>query len=385
MKIDEVHFNHDTSSATSDAFNIRQNASGSAIVAPEWKDGNPSQPVAYARFELGPAVTIKARITGASPNASIKIRAIDPWVPPADPGGCLGWLVVLIAKLVRSLFGNVLGEVEEKTVTFDAAGDSGVQSFNLIKHKLAVSHVGKRQTTWTWQAYTGGSWTDIGTTEHTVYIVLEIPKTPWQQSGVAGNNIQLPWVDALEKACYWGFGADTLDKAAAAITLGINRVPNVSYTPATMFGSTNYNLTGYLNALDSSSDFIMNCRDCANAVTTFANLLGTNLYEGRFDNLDTRKFLTLSGDPSVPADWVEWMWGWHEIAWTTDTMDENGLVYDGCLQLDIDNNYADSVHVAHLPVKMVFGTTTDGSGYRYRLIENGTGSPHPPTKQRPVV
>ena len=385
MKIDEVHLNHDTGSATSDAFNIRQNASGAPITAPEWKDGQPPKPAAYARFELGPTVTIKARITGGPPGASREIRAVDPWVPPANPGGCLGWLVVLIAKLVRALFGNVLGEVTAKTVAFDSSGDSGAQTFTLLNHKLGVTPVGTRQNTWTWQVFEHGSWADIGTTEHTVFVVLEIPKTPWQQTGMGSNNIQLPWVDALEKACVWGFGANTLDEAAERITRAVNRVPNVSYTPATLFGSGPYNLTGYLNALDNSASFVMNCRDCANAVTTFCNLLGTNLYEGKFSNLNTRPFLTLSGDASNPSDWVTWNWSWHEIAWTGPTLDENGLVYDGCLQLDVDNDYSDAVHTAQLPVKMKFGTISDGANYRYRLIQSGTGTPNPPANQRQVI
>jgi len=386
MRIDEVHFNHDTNSATSDAFNIRQNASGSPITAPEWKYGQPSKPAAYARNELGPTVTIKAKITGGPPDAKRKIRAIDPWVPPSDPGGCLGWLVVLIAKLLRALFGNVLGEVAKKNVSFDSAGNSAVETFTLSNHKLSTTQVGIRKTTWTWQVFEKGAWIDIGSTEHTIFIVLEIPNTPWQQTGMGSNNTQLPWVDALEKACMWAIGANTLDEAAEKITRGVNRVPNVSYTPATMFCPGGiYNLTGYINALDNPANFIMNCRDCANAVTTFCNLLGTNFYEGKFDNMNTRPFLTLSGDANNPADWVTWGWAWHEIAWTGATLDENGLVYDGCLQLDVDNNYNDNVHIAHLPVKMKFGTVNDGSNYRYRLIQSGTGTPDPPARQRSVM
>jgi hypothetical protein len=385
MKIDEVHLNHDTGSASSDAFNIRQNASGTPITAPEWKDGQPPKPAAYARFELGPTVTIKARITGGPPDATRKIRAIDPWVAPSNPGGCLGWLVVLIAKLVRALFGNVLGEVAEKNISFDASGDSGLETFTLLNHKLGVTPVGTRKTTWTWQVFENGSWTDIGTTEHTIFVVLEIPKTPWEQTGMGSNNIQLPWVDALEKVCVWAFGANTLDEAAEKITGAVNQVPNVSYVTATLFGSGPYNLTGYLNALDSPTNFVMNCRDCANAVTTFCNLVGTDFYEGKFSSLNTRPFLTLSGDASNPSDWVTFNWNWHEIAWTGPTLDENGLIYDGCLQLDIDNDYTDAVHIAQLPVKMKFGTVNDGVNYRYRLIQSGTGTPNPPAQQRQVI
>jgi hypothetical protein len=161
VKIEEVHFNHDTASANADAFNIRQNASGSPITAPEWKDGQPSKPAAYARYELGSKVHIKARITGGPPNGHAKIRAIDPWAPPAYPGGCIGWFLVLLAKLLRGLFGNVLGEVKEKNVAFDASGDSGIEEFSLQHHKLAVTPVGIRHTTWTWQAKIEGFWVEL--------------------------------------------------------------------------------------------------------------------------------------------------------------------------------------------------------------------------------
>ena len=384
MKIDEVHFNHDQGSAAADALNIRWNQAGQPIVAPEWKDGQPPSPAAYARDALGSTVTIKARITGGPANATRKIRAVDPYLPPPDPGGCLGWLIALIAKILRAVFGNVLGEVQTTNVSFDASGDSGLVSFTLINHKLASAPVGIRTTTWMWQVKKGKWWIDIGTTEHRIFVVLDVPNEPWNQTPVAASNAQLPWVDALEKACMWALGAQDADQAAEKITKSINTRPNQEYSPVTVFGSVTYELSDYLYNLDNASSFILNCRDCANAVTTMANLLGCDLYEGKFNTMNTRPFLTLNGDPSNPADWVSWGWGWHEIAWLSSTMGPNELVYDGCLQLDVDNDYTDAVHIAQHVIKMQFGTTTDGSNYRYRLIETGTGTPDPPTRRRPV-
>jgi hypothetical protein len=385
MKISEVHFNHDTSSATADAYNIRQNTSGLPIAAPEWKDGVPPLPAAYARDALGTTVTIKARVVEGPAGATLPVRAVDPWVPPVNRGGCLGWIIVLIAKLMRALFGNVLGDVKQRMVSFDLAGDSGLQLFELENHSLALATVGIRHTTWTWQARVRKTWVDIGSTQHKIYVTLNVPTLPWQQSGISSNNIQLPWADALEKACTWALGANSLDDVGARITQAINTRPNATYTPVTMFGSVSYSLTGYMNALDSSMSFVMNCRDSANAVATFANLLGANLNVGMFTSMNTRKFLTLSGDPAIPADWVSWSWGWHEIVWVNPTMGPDELIYDGCLRVDIDNNYGDAIHVAQHPIKMKFGTTNDGTNYRYRLIETGTGNPAPPTVRRPVA
>lgn len=369
LRVEEVHFNHDVTGAVSDALTIRKNYGGSQIVAPEWRRGFPSQPAAYASAALGKAVTIRARFSGGPPNGARKIRALDAYVPPVDPGGCLGWLLVLIAKAVRALFGNVLGDVGEKNVTFDAAGTSAVETFTLVNHKLKSAGVGIRTTAWKWQYQQGNQWVTFDPTQHKIYTVLDTPAGPWSQG--AGNDTQLPWTDALEKACLWALGAQTKDEVAERITRAVNTQPLQGYTPATIFGFYTYNLSSYLNYLDGGVPFLLNCTDCANAVTSHANLLGCDLWEGRFFDMVTRKFLTLNGDPAVEADWVSWPWNYHEICWL-GSIGQLGKVYDGCLQLDMDDNYSDLVHVAQHPIKMTFGTN-DPSHYKHRLIQSGTG------------
>lgn len=371
MRVEEVHFNHDTTSATSDALNIRKNATGTAIQAPEWKRGLPAQPAAYAAAALGAQVTVKARFSNGPPKKARKIRAVDAWTPPAKPHGCFGWIVYLIALLIRSLLGNVLGETDEQSLSFDGAGNSGLVTFSLVNHKLKTSGVGVRSTEWKWQVFENGSWQDFDTTQHKVYVVLDVPSGPWEQNP-AGNNTQLPWTDALDKACVWALGAKTLDEAAERVTIAVNTQPNQSYTPITIFGSAPYHLSSYMNQLDGGAPFQLNCTDCADAVTTFSNLLGCDLFEGRFTNMHTRRFLTLNGNPSVDADWVDWGWNYHEICWLHQ-MGQNELIYDGCLQVDMDDNYADLVHVAKHPVKMRFGMS-DPNDYRYRLVESGNAT-----------
>ena len=371
MKIEEVHFNHDTSSASSDALNIRKNASGGPIVAPEWKSGQIPQPAAYASAAIGNQVAIKAKFSQGPSDGALQIRAIDAYLPPAVPSGCLGWLLSLIAQILRALFGNILGDAQETTVAFDAAGNSGLETFVLINHKLKTSGVGIHTTTWKWQVKHKKKWIDFDTTQHRTYLVLAIPNGPWEQS--PGNNTQLPWTDALDKACLWALGAKIMDDAAAKVTLAINGQPNQSYTPVTMFGfSPPYQLTSYMNQLDSGLHFSLNCTDCADAVTTFANLLGCDLWEGRFFNMVTRRFLPLNGNPAVDADWVSWTWGYHEICWL-NSMGQNQNIYDGCLQVDMDDNYGDTLHVPHNPIKMRFGMSGP-SDYRFRLIQSGAGN-----------
>src|SRR5258707_14999074 len=102
MKIEEVHFNHDTSSASSDALNIRKNASGGPIVAPEWKSGQIPKPPAYASAAIGIKVTIKANFWQAPANGARQIPGFDAYFPPAGPPGCLGCLFPLFAQFLRA-------------------------------------------------------------------------------------------------------------------------------------------------------------------------------------------------------------------------------------------------------------------------------------------
>ena len=382
MRVEEVHFNHDPSAATHDALTIRTNATGTPITAPEWRRGFTPQAAAYASAPLSSPVTIRARFSGGPVSGTVKIRALDAYVPPGNPGGCLGWLFTLIAQILRALFGNVLGDVDTKTVTFDASGNSALESFSLINHRLKTAGVGIHTTEWRWQyRIHGHKWQTFDSTQHKVYLVLDMPNGPWTQG--VGNDTQLPWTDALDKACTWALGRTTADDVAAAITRAVNTQPLQSYTPATLFGFTTYQLTSYLNALNGGAPFQLNCTDCADAVTTFSNLVGCNLWEGRFFNMVTRKFLTLNGDPSVASDWVSWSWGYHEICWL-GAVGTSERVYDGCLQLDMDDNYTDAVHVAQHPIKMVFGST-DPTHYKYRLIESGIGNLENIPRRRSLV
>jgi hypothetical protein len=378
MQIEEVHFNHDPGSASHDAMTICRNGGSGPIIAPEWRRGFASQPAAYARDAINGPVTIKARFSGGPPNGSLKIRAIDGAPQPPQQSGCAGIIVALLNAIIRVLFGNILGDVGEQNVSFDGGGVSALTTFTLNGQWLTpAGFVSKRNTTWTWQMWTNNAWTNFDTSDHTIYVVLNVPNAPWVQ---VGDVTQLPWADALDLACTWALGAKTLDEVAERITTRVNRQQNESYTPMTMFGFGDYSLASYLTHVNGGAPFIMNCTDAADAVTTLSNLLGCTLAEGRFFNMHTRPFLTLAGDPANPAAWVTFNWGYHEICWLNDF--NSNTVWDGCLQLDMSNNPA--AHVAHLPVKMPF----DAGGpddYKPRLIASGTGSLESFTRHRRVV
>jgi hypothetical protein len=377
MQVEEVQFNHDTSSASNDALTIANDGTSGAITAPEWRRFPVKRdPCAYALGAISGPVTIRVRFSAGPVNGTRKIRAIDANPVPPQQSGCGGFLVWLLQTLIHALFGTV-GEVLERKVTFDGSGNSTLAAFTLNASYLGANgFVTKRNTVWKWQYKSGGTWIDFDTTDHTMYITADLPTAPWVQSG---NASQLPWATALDRACMWAIGKKTKDDVAAAITFEVNRVPNVSYTPATMFGFANYQLASYLTHL-GGAPFVMNCTDAADAVTTLSNLLGCNLAEGRFFNMVTREFLTLSGDANNPADWVSWNWSYHEICWLNDF--SSNTVWDGCLQLDMSN--VAGVHVAQLPVKMQF-SVPDPNDYKTRLIASGTGNLEGFVRHRAVV
>lgn len=388
--LEAIKLNHDPGSAHTDALNIRRNAV-EFVDVPEWQRGVSASPqdspAAYAIGETASnTITIQAKFKRTDPSiTTAEVRALDPSAPRAM--GCLYEILrrLGVIPFVPPPYGNCLGEVKARTITFPASGETGFETFELVPiWPLGMFGLGIYTVAWQWQYRLGPGdpWTDITTTNHRIYLVLEVPNLPWLQSPYHDSSDQLPWTDALDKACFWASKAANLDAAAERITRAINTHPLQSYTPGTNFGWTEYFLTQYLQALDGGASFSLNCTDCADAVTTFANLLGCDLVEGRFFDMVTRRFLPLNGDPSNDADWASWTWGYHEICWL-GSIDQYGQVYDGCLQLDMDDNYADTVHIRHHPVKMRFGMT-DPNDYRYRLIESGTGTLQNIPRHRPV-
>lgn len=395
VELRAVKFNYDEASAVHDAMNIRKDY-GTPVDVPEWQRGvsvyPEDSPAAYSVKETkGKTLTIQAAFALTDPGTNqLDIRAVDPagktWWPP--------WLVFLYLLLLLILGLpiplNVLGRVRERSVTFAPDGTTAFVTFEL--HTVLIwglkwlwfqrAFVGIFDVTWRWQWRSGsGSWNDFDVSRHRIYVVVQQPRGPWTQD--TSKPELWPWTDALEYACSWAQGATSLDEAAERITYAVNRHPLQSYTPATIFGFGNYYLGSYLNKLGGGASFVMNCTDCADAVTTLSNLMGCNLWEGRFFDMATRDFLTLGGNPSQLSDWVDWDWGYHEICWR-DSIGVNEEIYDGCLQVDMDNDDDDDVHVGRLPVRMRFGTSGP-TDYRRRLIKSGTGNLEGTPRRREVV
>src|SRR5215470_8137806 len=174
IQLQSIAFNHDPGAATQDAINLRKNATDWLSV-PEWRQGVSLLPedstAAYAVGQVaGNVVTVQVSLNCTDPTVhQARVRAVDAVIDPPPPSGCLGWLITLFRWLLRALFGNVLGEVRARTVTF-TAGQSGPLLFQLKHTKLANARVGSHMTKWRWQyRLEGGQWVDMQLTEHRIF------------------------------------------------------------------------------------------------------------------------------------------------------------------------------------------------------------------------
>ena len=407
VRLDTIAFNHDPSTATHDAINLRRNAS-TWLPVPEWQRGvsvlAEDSMAAYAVAQIGSnSVSIRATLSCTNPSIHhVWVRALDAVVDPPPPAGCLGWLVWLIRAIVRGLVGNVLGEVRARKVTF-TAGQTGSVVFDLVHTKLAYAPVGPHTTRWRWQyRLHKGSWVDFEQTEHRIFVLVDLPTAPWQQTPYQQSNTQLPWTDVLKYSCQWGLGATTREAAAAGVTRGVYQLgPGVVTYDCPGGGSSHYSwggfdCTAFIDRLQGGlgNGYYVNCSDCATFVSTFANALGCDLWQSRmsdtFSSFGLNPMLGIGSTIWEPCCHGEPGWGdafsYHEVAWTAGCT-ASDRVYDGCLQVDGDADPTGPPHTALLPTDMVFGNTGDGL-YRNRLA-TPAGRPHcnpqPSTRQRRPV
>jgi len=397
VHLDAIKFNHDPNGVQNDAINIRKNAA-EFINVPEWRNGisvNPEDSrAAYVKKETaGNTLTIEARFRWRGNGArTVEIRALDPAVDPPGPRGCLGLLIRLLRRILRALFGNALGEVEARTVNFPGPGLSAFVRFELAHTRLSQVGVGIRTTTWRWQYREGGgAWTDFETSRHRIYVLLETPQAPWQQTPYGASNTQLPWTDVLDRACNWAFLTTDRDGAAAAVTRQVYDLGNsvVTYDcpggGATHYANPNFDCTAFLERLAGGvgNGQYVNCTDCATFVSTFANALGCDLWQSRMGwGFDLNPLLAIGSTTwQTACGWSGF--SYHEIPWK-DACTATDRVYDACLLVDGDADPTAPPHMALLTTNLVFGAPGSG-GYRDKLSPGGSCDPQPSSRRRRSV
>lgn len=379
VTLEAIKFNHDATSATSDALSIRKNGTVDLPV-PEWQRGLTTTPeqsrAAYAiNPTIGNTITIQARFRSQEAK-KIRVRATDPTTVPHEPdtpSGCAGVIVKLLLMLLQA-FGNILGDVKKTSISFDASGDSGFVTLKLSKTRLHKAAVGVYTTNWRWEYRVKGQpWKELATTRHRIYVVLDTPTAPWEQ-GADLTNTQLPWTDMLDRACYWALGAKTTDEAARKVTeavFGLGGGPIEYDCPGsgfTRYSSPNFDLTAFLERLDGGygRGQYVNCTDCATILSTFVNGVGCDLWQSRMGkdyiaSFDLNPILAIGATVWQPAcGWTSFRY--HEVAWA-GACGLTDPVWDACLKVDGDLDPTAAPHTTMTVAGMAF------NDYRPRLVQ----------------
>jgi hypothetical protein len=368
-EVSAIIFNYDTAAIANDAMNLRRNAA-TVAPSPSWQKGVSStyadSPALYAIKETqGNTLAIRAafRANGIS------------------------------GAFIRAVGGGRLGAPKEHYVSYDSAGVSGYETFELENPTFHAHGVNAYDIAWNWQfrLQAGDPWRILATTRHRIFVVLNAPTLPWVQTV---GSASLPWTDGLEIACKWAQGATDRVTAAAGITAGYNGCGRVSYdtvSGATFYGFSSYNLTQMIDRLNGGAGLggKVNCTDSADTVSTFANLVGCDLWQSRMAS-------SFDLNPMIAIGYNNWAvpfsgsFSYHEVAWT-GACTTSDHVFDGCLKVDADADPTTAPHTALLPVDMLFGDCTT-MNYRLRLCPpTATGcarcQPQPATtrQRRPII
>ena len=422
VQLEAIAFNHDPTSATRDALNIRRNAR-QFVAVPEWRRGARFHPedsvAAYAiSATAGQTITIHANFTRGDPGlTSVEVRAVRPpsqespaWWQPAILPPLFLWpasayyylwnyyyhdylLRAYLWQLSVATAGNVLGEVSARQVTFQPDGQTGFTAFALQNVRLGSGGAGRHTVTWRWQYRRGPgeTWIDFATSHHQIYAVPEVPTTPWLQLPFDPANTQLPWTEVMDYACRWARGASTLDDVATRVTRavydlgptviqydclgpGLNQLGSPHYTFFAPTFDRYFNCTEFLERLagGEGNGVWVNCSDCAAIVGTFANILGCDLWQSRMRPPAGSGAPAFAVNPILAIGSPSWQsacgalgFSMHEVAWKGDCT-ENDEVFDACLQVNGGADPTRPPQIPLLPTNMRFGNPGEGQ-YRDRL------------------
>ena len=375
LRLEAIKFNHDTSSATVDAFNIRKNEA-EFIEPPEWRRGlsiNPEDsPAAYALCETrGNTLTIEANFSCDDLSVTaLEIRAVD-------------GRICLIPH--NNTNGNILGEVALTTVEF-ADGKASDQRFELTNVRIWDAGVGKQDILWHWQYRRPGTaaWSDFATTTHRIYTVLQLPNPPWLRNPHVPSNTNLPWVEVLSFACDWASGTQNTDDAAALVTERLNDLGStkvLDYESSEHYtDDLNFDCRGFLEDL-RGTDFPVrvNCDDCAAIVSAFSNILGCSLSQMYIEPVNAAE---IGLKPIIRIGSHTWLeeddFDHHEVA-SEGACGELDEIFDACVQVANVDEPNPTNRIPLQPTNLRFGLLGE-EGYRSRLVTSDHQAlcrPHP--------
>lgn len=344
MELLAIQFNHDPTSSSRSALNVRHNDT-TFVTVPEWQRGQFERSVAaYAIRAVGRnRLTIRARLSSPEhAGRRMFVRARPTPLPPAMLAFNSSGVGPVALRASWDYEAGALGSAMARPVSFDAGGQAPFADFELTRPPLLDRGVGAYDVRWTWESSPdpAGPWTTITETRHRIYGLIDVPTLPWTQQPYSSTNSQLPWTEAMEFAAKWARGQQDPLAAAAAVTTSVYGLGSrIGYSCA--FGApANYSFqafdcTAFLERLRGGfgNGRNVNCSDCATIVSTFANVLGADLSQSQMFN-EWQPFAVnpaqLIGQLLFTTVCGTGVFNYHEVAWTGDC-DVNDLVFDACL------------------------------------------------------
>jgi hypothetical protein len=425
--LDEIHFNHSPLDKRGSALNIREDYD-TPLQPPEWLSAGPggsiSKPACYAVRHIDePRLAIMARFswTGGMPVAT-QVRAV-PGEERADDGAWTPFALQLATAAHQHLASNpvlaglmlgaaratqanpsaILGDVGPITIVVPADGNIGLVRLPLLRSRLKSAGIGAYQIKLRWQQRQSGaaSWSDFALTSHVIYTTLELPTLPWTQSPPDADNRALPWTEVLKYACVWAAGAQTLQDASTRICAAIHLLGGrlleygCSVGAREMYTNTVaglFDLSAFLERLAGGpgNGRYVNCTDCACMVTTFANVLGADLWQSRMGRY-VPSFITRDIKAIGATTWsspcgLGLGFMYHEVGWAGSGESEQPI-YDACLLIDATLGPLPHIRNPLLATNMPFGSAGQGM-YRSMLARPDSEaicSPRPEERRRRML
>jgi hypothetical protein len=345
VELEGIKFNYDPDDLKkTGAFNLRFNETQKVRV-PEWQSDICSEhqcsPVAYAIEGLPKEMTIEASFRSDK-----------------------GLETPLMIKACAEPPGHILGDIEAREINHP--GSSGFVKFNLPHARVSKAGIGFHDIAWRWQySDTPNIWKDFQTTFHRVYTVIARPTKPWEPESSDSTNIHQPWTEVLDYACCWARRVKSdRDEAAKLITRNFFDLGQhlLKYKSGGFYAAETFDCTKFLALLRNGigGGQLVNCDDCATVVSTFANILGCELWQsGIGEYFFTNPVLLIGADDFAKTEFI-----YHSVAWKGDCKEDDEL-FDGCLQID------ENVEQPFIPMEaadLPFGAAGTDRGYRFSLI-----------------
>ena len=348
-----VKFNWNPDSSVNDAINLRCDYNTPYNISNGEYTPSYSYPVCY--------------VTNVVPVVKAKFRV----VPEA----------VSSLELDAVLNGTLLSDLGATTVSF-TSGESGYADFTMSGAVASVVGLNASNSyAWRVRAINGVSLSSpisvASTGPHKTYVILGEPVEPWSNEPNVRNNA---WSTALDLTCQWASGKTTQQQVATAVTKEINECDRFVYDIAggvpyytrnnALFLGEQFDLTAFIDRVNGGegAGILVNCRDCASAVVSLSNLVGCDLWCNRMGKyFKTRMILPIGCIQLSEEEFT-----FHEVAWEGQCRDQD-LVYDSCLQYDVDETPGVEPFVLDSPCGVMFsdGSELSPLAYRERLAKDG--------------